>query len=73
MQEKRPVESPAHGIADRESVDTPLQTGTNVSMLSSLSDVVSANLLSVTVAQAKLLLLLILLLTKKASVLSAFM
>ena len=25
--EKRPVESPAHGIADRESVDTPLQTG----------------------------------------------
>ena len=45
----------------------------NVSMLSSLSDVVSANLLSVTVAQAKLLLLLILLLTKKASVLSAFM
>lgn len=37
----------------------------NVSMLSSLSDVVSANLLSVTVAQAKLLLLLILLLTKR--------
>ena len=25
--EKRPIESPAHGIADRESVDTPLQTG----------------------------------------------
>ncbi|WP_455655522.1 F0F1 ATP synthase subunit alpha [Phascolarctobacterium sp.] len=25
--EKRPVESGAHGIADRESVDTPLQTG----------------------------------------------
>ncbi|MCD8360681.1 MAG: F0F1 ATP synthase subunit alpha [Acidaminococcaceae bacterium] len=25
--EKRPVESAAHGIADRESVDTPLQTG----------------------------------------------
>ena len=25
--EKRPVEAPAHGIADRESVDTPLQTG----------------------------------------------
>lgn len=24
---KTPVESPAHGIADRESVDTPLQTG----------------------------------------------
>ncbi len=25
--EYRPVESPAHGIADRQSVDTPLQTG----------------------------------------------
>lgn len=25
--EKRPVESPAHGIADRKPVDTPLQTG----------------------------------------------
>lgn len=25
--ERRPVESPAHGIADRKSVDTPLQTG----------------------------------------------
>ena len=25
--EHRPVESPAHGIADRQSVDTPLQTG----------------------------------------------
>lgn len=25
--EYRPVESPAHGIADRKSVDTPLQTG----------------------------------------------
>ena len=25
--EHRPVESPAHGIADRKSVDTPLQTG----------------------------------------------
>lgn len=25
--ERRPVESPAHGIADRQSVDTPLQTG----------------------------------------------
>ena len=24
---RRPVESPAHGIADRKSVDTPLQTG----------------------------------------------
>ena len=73
MQKKRPVESPAHGIADRESVDTPLQTG--IKCIDALVPIGRGQreLIIGDRGTGKTAVAIILLLTKKASVLSAFM
>ena len=64
--EKRPIESPAHGIADRESVDTPLQTG--IKCIDALVPIGRGQreLIIATAAPAKLPLLLTPSLTRKA-------